>query len=173
LPKHLESADFVAQNPEPLCADVLFYRPEISGECDAGSRHRLAAKRGKVVPNRVCRSFSISCTNLWPILHSYKISIETSAPAWGIIVLEVTEMMYSRPSLIRLSLTALPCSANLPNGRMNGRVTRPPAKKIGDYDTWSNSLMSQQGPVSDRRRAFFVGFPADRRGRPGRKTLGW
>jgi hypothetical protein len=31
---------------------------------------------------------------------------------------------------------------------MNGRVTRPPARKIGEYDTWSYSLMSQQGLVS-------------------------
>jgi hypothetical protein len=36
-------------------------------------------------------------------------------------------------------------------------VTRPPAKIKGGNDTWSNSLMSQQGPVSERRRAFFFG----------------
>lgn len=35
-------------------------------------------------------------------------SIETFAPVWGIIVLEVTEMIHSRPSFIRLSLTAWP-----------------------------------------------------------------
>ena len=67
-------------------------------------------------------------------------------------------MMHSRPSFIRLSLAACRAPRHLPNRRMNGRVTRPPAKKIGDYDTWSYSLMSQQGPVSERRRAFFFGF---------------
>src|SRR3979409_585160 len=36
---------------------------------------------------------------------------ETFAPRWGIVVIEVIEMMHLRPSLIRLSLTALPCSA--------------------------------------------------------------
>ena len=41
---------------------------------------------------------------------------------------------------------------------MKGRVTRPQAKKIGEYDTWSYSLMSHKGLVSERRRAFFFGL---------------
>ena len=35
-------------------------------------------------------------------------------------------------------------------------VMRPPANEIGENDTWSNSLMSHKGPVSERRRAFFL-----------------
>jgi hypothetical protein len=55
-------------------------------------------------------------------------SIETFAPEWGIIVLEVTEMMYARPSLIRLSLPALPCSATFAQ-RANERQGYAPASE--------------------------------------------
>jgi hypothetical protein len=56
-------------------------------------------------------------------------AIETFAPEWGIIELEVTEMMYSRPSFIRLSLAALPYSATFAQ-QANDRLGYAPASEI-------------------------------------------
>lgn len=41
---------------------------------------------------------------------------------------------------------------------MNGRVTRPPAKKIGDYDTWSYSLMSHKARCQKDAGPFSLAF---------------
>ena len=39
---------------------------------------------------------------------------------------------------------------------MNGRVTRPPAKKIGENDTWSYSLMSHKAQCHKDAGPFFL-----------------
>ena len=41
---------------------------------------------------------------------------------------------------------------------MNGRVMRPPAKKIGDYDTWSYSLMSHKARCQKDAGPFSLAF---------------
>ena len=41
---------------------------------------------------------------------------------------------------------------------MNGRVTRPQAKKIGNYDTRSNSLMSHKARCQKDAGPFSLAF---------------
>ena len=41
---------------------------------------------------------------------------------------------------------------------MNGRVTRPRTKQIGDYDTWSYSLMSHKARCQNDAGPFSLAF---------------
>jgi hypothetical protein len=54
---------------------------------------------------------------------------------------------------------------------MNGRVMRPPAKKIGENDTWSYSLMSHEARCQKDAGPFSLAFlpieEADPNEKPG------
>ena len=72
-------------------------------------------------------------------------------------------MMYSRPSLISLSLLAMPCPLTFAQRVSERTGYAPAAIKIGDYDTWSYSLMSHKARCHSDAGPFSLAYCRSKR----------